>query len=220
MRRHTRFFASFRAHRSIIPGIVIVIFFQCTGALFNPANRTKEGIKWLPVTHAAVMFSFVAVCAGVVLGLQSVSFVDNRTFPGIGGLVFPGPLGCRLFVYYKAINLVPNLTVLLNNWLADGLLVSSVRIQSLVYLTQAIPALSLLHYLRQELLYHRLSLPDVPCIRGYHLQKLITGQRLQRPRGWRCNPILFDLDLTQHPPYPFNYFSTYRTQQEHLGGRG
>ena len=104
------------------------MFFQCMGALFNPANRTKGGIKWPLVVHTAAMFSFATVYTGMALDLQSISFIDNRAFPGVDGLVFPGPLGYQLSVYYKAINLVPNFMVLLNNWLADGLLVSSVRI--------------------------------------------------------------------------------------------
>jgi hypothetical protein len=33
------------ANRSIILGIIIVPFFQCIGAFFNPANRPKGGIK-------------------------------------------------------------------------------------------------------------------------------------------------------------------------------
>lgn len=95
-------------------------------AFFNPANRPKGGIKWPLVAHTTVMFSFVTVYVGTSLHLQSISYIDNRAFPGVDGLVPPGPLGYQLLIYSTAINIVPNVMVLLNNWLADGLLVSSV----------------------------------------------------------------------------------------------
>ena len=122
VRRYMR--PSTRSHPSTIPGIVIVMFFQCMDALFDPVNRAKGGTKWPLVAHTAAMFSFVTVYIATSLDLQSISYIDNREFPGIDGLVPPGPLGYQLSIYYKAINLVPNLMVLLNNWLADGLLVS------------------------------------------------------------------------------------------------
>ena len=57
------------------------------------------------------------------LDIQSVSYIDNREFPGNDALP-PGPLGYQYLIYSKAISIVPNLMFLLNNWLADGLLVS------------------------------------------------------------------------------------------------
>jgi len=59
------------------------------------------------------------------LDLLSISFIDNRDFPGVKGVFYPGPAGYREVVYFKAINVIPNATFPLNNWLADGLLVSS-----------------------------------------------------------------------------------------------
>lgn len=59
------------------------------------------------------------------LNLQSISYIDNRGFPG-GGLLSPGPLGYQFLIYSKATSVVPNIMFLLNNWLADGLLASSV----------------------------------------------------------------------------------------------
>ena len=58
------------------------------------------------------------------LDLQSVSYIDNREFPGADALPH-GPYGYEGAVYAKAINLVPNVMFLLINWLADGVLVSS-----------------------------------------------------------------------------------------------
>lgn len=108
-----------------ILGIVIVLFFQCMNALLNPVNRAWGGIKWPLVAHTVAIFSFVTIYTAMNLNLQLISFVDNREFPG-GGVLSPGPLGYQFFIYSKAISIVPNLTFLLNNWLADGLLVSSI----------------------------------------------------------------------------------------------
>jgi hypothetical protein len=112
------------ANRFIVLGIVIVLFFQCMGAFFNPANRLKGGIIWPLVAHTALMFSFVTIYTATSLDLQSISFIDNREFPGVDGLVPLGPLGYQLCIYSTAIGIVPNLMVLLNKWLTDGLLVS------------------------------------------------------------------------------------------------
>ena len=72
------------------------------------------------------MFAFATIAIALGLDLQSVCYVDDRDFPGFDGGSAPGPLGYQLLVYSKAINVVPNLLFLLNQWLADGLLVSSV----------------------------------------------------------------------------------------------
>ena len=102
------------------------MFFQCVGALFSTANRAKGGIKWGLVVHTSIMFSFVTIYTGTNLNILSLAYIDNREFPGFEDVVPPGPLGYQLFIYSTAISIVPNVMVLLNNWLADGLLVSSV----------------------------------------------------------------------------------------------
>lgn len=93
-------------------------------ALLNPANRAGGSIKWLLVAHAAVMFSLVTVFTAMYLDLQPSSYVDNREFPGTASLP-SGPLGYQHLIYSEAISLVPRVIFMLNNWLADGLLVSS-----------------------------------------------------------------------------------------------
>ena len=95
------------------------------GALLNPVNRAWGGIKWPLVVHTVAMFSFVTIYTAMNLNLQSISYIDNREFPG-GGLLFSGPLGYQSHIYSKAMSVVPNAMFLLNNWLADGLLASSV----------------------------------------------------------------------------------------------
>jgi hypothetical protein len=82
---------SIRAHLFVrfILGILIVLFFQCMAALFNPANRRREGIKWGLVSYTVVMFSFVTVFTAMNLNIQSISYIDNREFPGVEGVLPP-----------------------------------------------------------------------------------------------------------------------------------
>lgn len=106
---------------AIFYGIVIVLFFQCMGSLFSTVYRTREGIRWGLVAYTSTMFSFVTIFTAMNLDIQSVSYIDNRAFPGTDQIP-PGPLGYQYLVYSKAISIVPNLMFLLNNWLADSLL--------------------------------------------------------------------------------------------------
>jgi len=125
--RHTRPFILFLLTsfaRFIVLGIVIVMFFQCITALFDPANRRREGTKWALVTYTIVMFSFSTIRFIMTLNLVSISFVDNREFPGFGDQLPPGPIGYMLSACPKATSVVPGLMFLLNNLLADGLLAS------------------------------------------------------------------------------------------------
>jgi len=74
------------------------------------------------VAHTVAMFSFATVYTATGLDLQSISYIDNRDFPGIEGVLSPGPLGYEFLIYSNAINVVPTLMFQFNNWLADGLL--------------------------------------------------------------------------------------------------
>ena len=69
------------------------------------------------------MFSVVTVFTAMNLDLQSISYIDNREFPGVDQVFPPGPLGYQWFIYSKPLTVVTNLMFLLNNWLADGFLV-------------------------------------------------------------------------------------------------
>ena len=100
-----------------ILGVLIVLFFRCVAALFNPIHRRGEGIKWGLVSYTAIMFSLATVCIGMNLHILSISYIDNRDFP-------IGPYGYAGSIYFNAINTIPNVAFCLNNWLADGLLVS------------------------------------------------------------------------------------------------
>ena len=108
-----------------ILGIVIVVFFQCMAALFNPVHRRGEPIRWGLVSYAMIMFSAVTVGTTMQACVQSISSIDNREFPGVGGVLPPGPIGYQWIIKPMAISFVQNITFTLNNWLADGFLVSS-----------------------------------------------------------------------------------------------
>ena len=106
-------------------GIVTMLFFQCMAAFLDPINRRRDGIMWGPVIYTFLTFSFVTIFTAMNLNIQSISFIDNREFPGVPDvLIPPGPFGYQLFIYSKVLSIVPNLMFLLNNWLADGLLVT------------------------------------------------------------------------------------------------
>ena len=93
-------------------------------ALFSPIHRRGQRIKWGLVSYTAIMFSLVTVQTGISFDISSVFYVDNRELPGVEGVAPPGPLG------YQGSTPLPRsaATVVLftlSNWLADGLLVSS-----------------------------------------------------------------------------------------------
>ena len=109
---------------SFVLGILIVLFFKCVVALLSPVRRRGEAIDWRLVSYTTVMFSLATVCTAMNLHLQSISYIDNREFPAVDGSE-PGPVGYIGSLYSDAINVIPNVALCLNNWLADGFLVSS-----------------------------------------------------------------------------------------------
>ena len=104
-------------------GTLIVLFFQCMAALFNPVNRRGVGVKWGLVSYTVIMFSFGTVLTGMALNLESISHIDNREFPGVKGEFVPGPIGYQLSIWSGVLVIPPRLMFLFNNWLSDGLLV-------------------------------------------------------------------------------------------------
>ena len=157
-------------HRAqFVLGIVIVLFFQCMAALFNPAHRRGEGIKWGLVSYTAITFSSVTLVTAMNLNILSVSYIDNREFPG-DGTAPPGPFGYQLVMEPKALTIIPNLLFVFNDLLADSLLVScssDAHVHSPRWLIRTPPALSLLRNLLHEPLDHRPALPHVPWLAGY-----------------------------------------------------
>ena len=108
----------------IVVGIAVVLFFQCMGALLNSVNYPRRSVKWGLIAHTTTMFLFVTIYTATTLDILSITYIDNRNFPGINGVLPPGPVGYGLFALSSPIGIVPTVMFLLNNWLADGLLVS------------------------------------------------------------------------------------------------
>jgi len=93
-------------------------------ALLNPVNRKLGGAKWGLICYTTVMFSSATVALGTGLNIGSISFIDNRNFPGIEGSFPPGPLGYQAMTCSGTPGIAPAFAFLLNYWLADGLLVN------------------------------------------------------------------------------------------------
>ena len=100
-----------------------MLFFQCMAAFLNPDRPRGEGTKWWLVSYTVAMFSFVTVHTLMNLHIQSISFIDNRQ-DGQGWPI-SGPLDYQFEIRQKALGFIPNVMFTLNNWLADGLLVSA-----------------------------------------------------------------------------------------------
>ena len=111
-----------------VPGTLAVLFFQCMTALLSPVCRKGESIKWGLVTYTALMFSIATVYTAMNFNIQSTSFLDNREFSVAlpnGRRLLVGPILYQTTIRRTALGgLVPNIMFSLNNWLADGLLVS------------------------------------------------------------------------------------------------
>ena len=104
----------------IVLGFVIVLFFRCMGATLDLANRTR-GIKWGLVAHTVVMFSIVTTFTTIELNSQSFVYVDNRQLLDAYSRLIAGH---PIYLELTPDDLTPNILFVLNNWLADGLLVS------------------------------------------------------------------------------------------------
>ena len=105
--------------------MTIMLFFHCMAALFNPDHHRGERIKWGLVFYTTAMFFVVTVQTTMNLDIQSVSYIDNCNFPGTKDALPPGPYGYPLFIAAGALNVTPNAMFFLSDWLADGLMVSS-----------------------------------------------------------------------------------------------
>ena len=113
--------------QSLIPadlgGVVTMSFFQCMAAFFNPVHRRKEGVLWGAASYTVVIFSLVTALAAITLDILSISYIDNREFPGEGTSVPLGPFGHKLVMDPKALTVTPGVIFFWNNLLADSFLV-------------------------------------------------------------------------------------------------
>ena len=150
---------------SVLLGVLIILFFRCITALLNPANRRGDDIKWCLVSYTVLMFSFATIINGTDLGIQSICYVDNREFPGVEGVLPPGPLGYKLSIRKEALSMTNTVMFFLSHGLADGFLVRCLFDPSYVRSSRCLmpnhPAISLLRNLLQAVQDHRPSFPHV-----------------------------------------------------------
>lgn len=106
---------------AVLYGIATIIFFQCMGALLDPARRKQEGIRWPFLAHTVAMFLLLTTFVVTVLCQETASYIDNRGFAGLGSLP-PGPIGYWRSTTARAPTVISYLPPVLNGWLADGLL--------------------------------------------------------------------------------------------------
>ena len=95
-----------------------MVFFQCMTGLFDPVHRRGERVKWGIVSYTVLMFSLATVLIAANFDAFSVSYIDNRQFPG-------GPGAYAVLVLPATLSPVADAMAIVSNWLADGLLVSS-----------------------------------------------------------------------------------------------
>lgn len=90
--------------------------------LLDPANRTRKGTQRL-IVHTVAMFSLFTIDVAMSLGNHLVSYIGNREFPGADGERPLGPYGYEILRYTNALNVVPDVMPLSNQWLANGILI-------------------------------------------------------------------------------------------------
>ena len=111
--------------RPTFVGIVAALFFQCMCALLNPTNTINKGTRWALVAHTVALFSFSTIATVIELYYLPIVYINGREFPGNDELP-PGPLGYRGIINSQVAATLFYAMFPLNQWLADGLLVSSV----------------------------------------------------------------------------------------------
>ena len=92
-------------------------------ALVDPANNIKKNVKWGLAAHTVAMFLFLSIPAAIALYTASMEWIDNRNFPGTDELP-PGPVGYDTTLNFDTRAAIFDVMFPLNQWLADGLLVS------------------------------------------------------------------------------------------------
>ena len=219
--------------------MVIVLFFRCMVALFDPDYRRGERIRWGLVSYTMAMFLLVTIGTATQLNAQSIAYIDDRQFHGAGGVLSPGPIGYLTLIASKPISVIQNIAFALNNWLADGFLVSPpfwCCVCLSRWLTPTPPAPSLLYCLLYEPLGHCFPLPPVSWFVGYALEfsknlrkhsvltckhsggyRVCLSERANTGRR-RClvySSILFDLTLAQHPHHPYDCCPVHPACQEY-----
>ena len=107
-------------------GVVIALFFECMTALLNPDNRMRRAVKWGFLIHTVVIFLSITISCAIEGTRRSNAYIDNREYPGVDNVFYPGPLGYRDFTGTGTVETIEYLAFPLNQWLIDGLLVSAI----------------------------------------------------------------------------------------------
>ena len=112
--------------RPVDPGIVVILFFQCIGALINPANDTRRSVKLGLAAYAVALFLIPTIPLVAGRDVFPTVFIDIRNFPGTEEYP-PGPLGGAMISNasdpWVALLGIP---APVSQWLSNGFLVSSV----------------------------------------------------------------------------------------------
>ena len=93
------------------------------GVLFSPVDPIGRATKWALVLHTVAMFSFLTITFGININYEYICYIDNREFPGNDEYP-PGPVGYDYFLNAKVTTTIFYVMFPVNQWLADGLLVS------------------------------------------------------------------------------------------------
>ncbi|KAG5644541.1 hypothetical protein DXG03_008196 [Asterophora parasitica] len=102
----------------ILYGITIILFFQCMRGLLLPRKSSGIPRNIYMGVYTFALFGLGTVFIAMNARNNELAYIDYRGFPG-------GPVMFTFSRYNKAIVIVPNAAFILANWLADGLLVSS-----------------------------------------------------------------------------------------------
>ena len=108
-------------------GICTGLFLQCMGALLNPVNRMRGGVRWGLAVHTIAMFSTATMKFAMEINLGFIDFTKNQEFFTNEGFIGEPTKYLSTFFSHK-IDLPLALAFPLNQWLSDGLLVSPVPI--------------------------------------------------------------------------------------------
>ena len=88
----------------------------------QPRLSQWDGTKWGLISYTMAMFSFATAYTAIKLHTLSTSSVGNRGFADPNGTLV-GPHGYQSVIRLTELGVIANLVYLLNNLLADGLLV-------------------------------------------------------------------------------------------------
>ena len=109
-------------YSTTILGIAVALFFRCMNALLNPVTSKKRAIKWVFVFHTTAMFSIVTALTAIKAYILFSNYSGYLKFrPLLGNTT--GPIR---YLRIDEDSAAFNILFTLNQWLADGLLVSSI----------------------------------------------------------------------------------------------